>query len=789
MTERLRLVLRFFLVTLLWSGLSVDASAQKVAIVAADFAPELSDVRAKLIGAGITDVTIVDVGSGPAQIPTPTLDELLQYDAILSWSARSYAFPEELGNVLADYADSGRGVVQAIHSFNPAVPLRLDGRWRSGAYEPFSLSLSFRTRNLTLIKTQPLHPILNGVSAFDGGTSSHHGVVTAQGCGDVVAHWSNGQPLVAARFGPQGGRVIGLNFYPPSSSVSSFYWKITTDGAILLANALRFAAEPAPAPSDGPAVALLAAEEPGLVEDVRCKLQTTNLFSRIDAIDVASTASPTLATLLQYDAVLTWSNASYGDSEGLGNVLADYVDHNRGVVQSGFSFYASSGPRLDGRWRTDGYRPFTEADSAPVPLTPLTLLPAVPGHPILSGVTNFSGGTGSSHSAPVSLDAATTLVAIWSDGEPMVAFGVKAAGGRVVGLNMLPPSSDVRSDLWDRSTHGVRLIANTLLFAANHWPTDADAGSDQSVEVRSPSGTSFTLSASAIDLDGDDLAFVWSGAASGTGNALIIDVPPPTAPNKTRTHTVTVTVTDGRGGEATDSVDLTVTDTAPPVMANVPSGVLTADATGATGADVPYGPVTATDLVDGSVTVTCSHSGVFPIGDTVVTCSASDSRENVSTAQFTVTVNGVEEEEEDPDPATPGRVFGYGFIRDDDMRYEFAFNASERASGVERGSVLFSVKSSYDSRHRRAGLRSGHFVSGRVNKVTFGEDRTVLFSGTGRWNGLDGYRFEVFAVDPIARRSHDDIVHITITSETGEIVAEADGRLGGGNVHFVRMRR
>ncbi len=744
----------------------------KVALVAADHPGRVNDVKSKLAAAGLVDVTAIDVAAG-----TPTLTELQQYQAILTWSNLPYANPWSLGQALADYVDQGGGVVQAVFSFNPAPPDRLDGRWRADAYEPFSSAASDRGAFLTLVPAKP-HPILNGVNSFNGGGFSFHGNVQPQACADVVARWSNDRPLVAARLGPHGGRVIGLNFYPPSNgSDNSDFWVASTDGGILMANALRFAATPAPPPptppADGPAIALLAADEAARVTDVRCKLQHSNLFSRVDAIDV-QLAPPTLATLLDYDAVLTWTSSSYNNPATLGDVLAAYIDQNRGVVQSAFSFLPASGPLLTGAWQANGYRPLAEAD--PTTGDGLLSIPLATDHAILAGVSIFNGGAGSHHGLPVLPDAASNVVAAWSDGQPLVAAGRAATGGRLVGLNMYPPSSDSRSDLWNSGTDGARLIANTLLYAANHFPA-ANAGPDQTVEAMSSIGASFTLTGTGTDIDGDSLTFNWSGGASATGHEVTVDVPPPPAPTKSETYTLVLTVTDGKGGETTDTVRLTVTDTTGPVLQSMPTGVLTAQATSSVGAAVSFGPVTATDAVDViNPTVMCSHpsGSVFPVGDTTVTCTATDTRDNTTEAKFIVRVT------ENSNAPTPGKAFGYGYVRDSKHHYEFAFAAIEKPSGREEGRLSFRVKSLHQVSKGRP--RIDHFQSKSIDAVTFSQDSTVLFTGTGRWNGAAGYRYEVSAINK--GKSNRDVVRIVIKASRGAVVAQVDGILSGGDVQI-----
>jgi hypothetical protein len=108
-------------------------------------------------------------------------------------------------------------------------------------------------------------------------------------------------------------------------------------------------------------------------------------------------------------------------------------------------------------------------------------------------------------------------------------------------------------------------------------------------------------------------------------------------------YTISVSVSDPGPGSysssgATFTLHVQVPDTTPPVLV-VPDD-LTVEATGPTGAAVTF-TATATDDVDGTVPVSCSPAsgGTFPLGDTTVTCNASDSKGNEATASFTVTVS------------------------------------------------------------------------------------------------------------------------------------------------------
>jgi len=84
-------------------------------------------------------------------------------------------------------------------------------------------------------------------------------------------------------------------------------------------------------------------------------------------------------------------------------------------------------------------------------------------------------------------------------------------------------------------------------------------------------------------------------------------------------------------------------DTTPPVI-TVP-GSITVNATSPTGAVVTYS-VSATDPDDAVASVTCmpASGSTFPIGTTTVTCTATDTHGNTSSASFTVHVKGAAEQ-------------------------------------------------------------------------------------------------------------------------------------------------
>jgi HYR domain len=144
---------------------------------------------------------------------------------------------------------------------------------------------------------------------------------------------------------------------------------------------------------------------------------------------------------------------------------------------------------------------------------------------------------------------------------------------------------------------------------------------DQTVEATGRDGATVTYPVSASDAQ-DGTLTPSCGPASGSVFPL-------------GTTTVNCSVTDGGGLTATGSFTVTVQDTTPPSL-NLP-GNITVHAGKAAAAKYT---ATATDLVDGSVPVSCSPASgtAFALGATPVECSATDAHGNKATGSFTVTV-------------------------------------------------------------------------------------------------------------------------------------------------------
>ena len=148
-------------------------------------------------------------------------------------------------------------------------------------------------------------------------------------------------------------------------------------------------------------------------------------FPDIAAVDVfnAQAATPDLATLQNYDAVLTIFSNVAGSPAALGDVLADYADAGGGVVLTLASFVQTW--QIGGRFLAENYYPLW-ATGGPIGSGALTGFDI--GHPIMQGVTGASGD----FLAAAQLQPDAEWLGDWSIGYP---FGA-TKGPNVVAINV-----------------------------------------------------------------------------------------------------------------------------------------------------------------------------------------------------------------------------------------------------------------------------------------------------------------------------------------------------------------
>ncbi|MBW4514419.1 MAG: DUF4347 domain-containing protein [Timaviella obliquedivisa GSE-PSE-MK23-08B] len=196
----------------------------------------LTDVVNKVQATGLFSLVDSFKVGGTGAV-TPTLAQLQNYGSILVFSDTGFQNATLLGDTLANYVDSGRGVV--VSTFALGGGATLGGRWNTGGYSPVVIGgSSTGTATLGTI-FNPAHPIVQGVSSFSGGTSSYRATGTANPSATVVANWSDNR-LLAVDLQTFNGGIVGLNFYPPSSTVRGDFWNAATQGALLMGNALEY---------------------------------------------------------------------------------------------------------------------------------------------------------------------------------------------------------------------------------------------------------------------------------------------------------------------------------------------------------------------------------------------------------------------------------------------------------------------------------------------------------------------------------------------------------------------
>jgi len=167
----------------------------------------------------------------------------------------------------------------------------------------------------------------------------------------------------------------------------------------------------------------------------------------------------------------------------------------------------------------------------------------------------------------------------------------------------------------------------TTTFTVNVADTtapDVTVPKDVTLDATSTAGAPYTFTATAKDnVDGN----ITASCDPASGSSFPFGTTP-----------VTCTATDQAGLQGSATFKVTVQDkTAPVVTVHQPAAV---EATGPGGAKVSWTAPTADDEVDGSVAVSCDRDSgaTFPVGETTVTCTATDTHGNPGTATFTVEV-------------------------------------------------------------------------------------------------------------------------------------------------------
>jgi hypothetical protein len=176
--------------------------------------------------------------------------------------------------------------------------------------------------------------------------------------------------------------------------------------------------------------------------------------------------------------------------------------------------------------------------------------------------------------------------------------------------------------------------------------TDAHGNSSTggfSVTVTDHTAPTITVPANittpATTVTGATVTFTASAADLVDGTRPVLCVPSSGSTFAVGSTTVTCSSTDLRGNTASASFTVLITPKNPKTPKVTAPKNMRVEATGPTGTIVTF-VATATDPFDGPLPVTCSPASgsLFPLGTTLVTCSATNSSGKTGTDTFTITV-------------------------------------------------------------------------------------------------------------------------------------------------------
>jgi len=172
----------------------------------------------------------------------PTLQQLLSCNATIAtfgWSA--ILNTNSLGTILYQYVSAGGNLIIMMENFGTNTglqPLTLGATFPQNYYAilPSNNFKSSGTQNMIAIDTT--HPILNGISTFNGGPCSDRAGSWSSN-GHQVAMWSDGIPMIGTlTIGTT--RRVDLTYFPIPNPPYSCGWPQTTTGLAILSNSLNW---------------------------------------------------------------------------------------------------------------------------------------------------------------------------------------------------------------------------------------------------------------------------------------------------------------------------------------------------------------------------------------------------------------------------------------------------------------------------------------------------------------------------------------------------------------------
>lgn len=206
------------------------------------------------------------------------------------------------------------------------------------------------------------------------------------------------------------------------------------------------------------------------------------------------------------------------------------------------------------------------------------------------------------------------------------------------------PSSADDNGVFGLTKPSFEVLLNVPGGTPTNTPPTLNLPADSTVEGNTTGGAKVTYTATASDAE--DATAPVPSCSPASGSTL------PLGPN-----TINCTVTDGGGLTTTGTFKITVADRTPPTLSGMPGDmwITTANPAGVT---LTYTPPTASDIVDPSPSVSCSPASgkTIPVGDTTVSCTATDQSGKSASASFQVHVKLASALWDDPIGASAGIV-------------------------------------------------------------------------------------------------------------------------------------
>lgn len=164
----------------------------RVLLLEADYDEEgMSDIKTALEGFGdLSDVDLFDAANG-----IPSLTYLLSYDVVITWSNYEYYDAVAIGDVLADYVDSGGKVINLVYALGTNSSA-MQGRFMIEEYTAINGSDS-PYNSACLGSVSSSHPVMSDITDVCDSYRLEDGYLSNSST--AVAYWNDGEIFVAVK--------------------------------------------------------------------------------------------------------------------------------------------------------------------------------------------------------------------------------------------------------------------------------------------------------------------------------------------------------------------------------------------------------------------------------------------------------------------------------------------------------------------------------------------------------------------------------------------------------------